>query len=214
MLEDIGELGLLAADVERDHDRSDARGGEERHHELAAVAEQECDPIALPYPFFQEACSDAGDALLERLPGQAFPGADERLAVPVALYCFGKNLVQAARPVRIAEHHAVAEMRLVADHVLGVTAPRSMTNTRSRRPCACARLDSERMALNPVCRRPAMTSARRRASTGATPSNGSSRSSRRVPAIMARASATSFCCPPERCSALRARNSCTSGMAR
>src|SRR5687768_12731354 len=145
MLEDIGELGFLAADVERDHDRSHPRGREERDNELDSVAEQQRDSIALPDPFFREACSDAGDVLLERLPGQAFLGADERLAVPVALYCFGKCLVQAARPVRIAAHHAIAEMRLVADHVFGVTAPRSMTNTRSRRPCACARLDSERM---------------------------------------------------------------------
>ena len=48
-------------------------------------------------------------------------------------------------------------------------------------------------------RRPAITWASRRASTGATPSNGSSRRRSRLPAIIARASATSFCWPPERC---------------
>ena len=50
-----------------------------------------------------------------------------------------------------------------------------------------------------------MAATSRRASAGATPSNGSSSSSRRRPHISARASATSFCCPPESWSARRGR---------
>ena len=61
--------------------------------------------------------------------------------------------------IREAAHQAVAEVPLGPDrHRRGkrpghrddaATAPRSMVNTRSSRPWACARLDSERMALTP-----------------------------------------------------------------
>jgi len=55
------------------------------------------------------------------------------------------------------------------------------------------------------CRKLAMTSDNRWARAGATPSNGSSRSRRCVPAMSALASATIFCCPPDNRSALRWR---------
>ena len=58
----------------------------------------------------------------------------------------------------------------------------------------------------------AITSPSRRASAGASPSNGSSSRSRRVPAISARASATIFCWPPDSSSERRPRNASISGM--
>src|SRR2546422_420754 len=69
-------------------------------------------------------------------------------------------------------------------------------------------LASERMTDNPDLRSPEITSARRRASTGATPSNGSSSSSSFRPAISALPSETSFCWPPDNCDAFASDEPC------
>jgi hypothetical protein len=38
----------LLAGVQGDHDGAEARGGKEGHHELAAVAQQQRNPVATP----------------------------------------------------------------------------------------------------------------------------------------------------------------------
>src|SRR4029077_8452538 len=91
------------------------------------------------------------------------------------------------------------------------TLPRSMTKTRSTRRSECCRSDSDSITDMPSFFSPATTSTRRRASAGATPSKGSSSSSSFLPHTRARASATSFCCPPESCEPLRCANSRASG---
>src|SRR5688572_3734370 len=167
MLEHIGELGLLAADVEGDDDRPQPRGGEQRHHELAAVAEQECDPVTAADAAARKSHANLHHLLFERLPGEPLLAADKGLAIGIAPHRFTENLIEAARPVGKAAHHAVAEVRLVSQyHVFSATAPRSMTNTRSSRPYARARRDSNRIAPRRC-------------------SKGSSRSSSRMPAIIA-----------------------------
>ena len=67
------------------------------------------------------------------------------------------------------------------------------------------RSDCDISTARPLPRSPPMTSESRCDSAGATPSNGSSSSSRRVPTASARASATSFCWPPQSSSAVRSR---------
>src|SRR5688572_22036015 len=139
MLEHIGELGLLAADVEGDDDRPQPRGGEQRHHELAAVAEQECDPVTAADAAARKSHGNLHHLLFERLPGEPLLAADKGLAFGIAPHRFTEKLIKAARPVGKAAHQAVTEVRLVSQHhVFSATAPRSMTNTRSSRPCAWA----------------------------------------------------------------------------
>src|SRR5882672_3103816 len=91
------------------------------------------------------------------------------------------------------------------------TLPRSITYTRSTKRSECCRSDSERITDMPSFFKPATTSARRCASAGATPSKGSSSSRSFVPLTSARASATSFCWPPESWEPLRCANSRASG---
>ena len=79
-------------------------------------------------------------------------------------------------------------------------------------PRECERSDSESTIESPSPRSRATTSTSRRARTGATPSNGSSSSSSFVPLMSARASATSFCWPPESCRPLRSFSAATSGI--
>src|SRR6267142_1118315 len=130
------------------------------------------------------------------------------------------GLLQRQRLLAVQPHHLghLARVQgvdaLFDDHdccSFGETLPRSITNTRSTRRSECCRSDSERITDMPSFFNPATTSARRRARAGATPSNGSSSSSSLVPQTRARASATSFCWPPESCDPLRAASSRASG---
>src|SRR5882672_9344161 len=103
---------------------------------------------------------------------------------------------------------------LFDDHALcsfKVTLPRSIAKTRSTMRSECCRSDSERITDTPSFFKSPTTSARRPASAGATPSKGSSSRSSWVPQTRARASATSFCWPPESCDPLRAASSRASG---